>query len=244
MTKAVPLGLALVGALCGAAAVAQHEGLESAAVAELKLVAYASPSVPTLGTDGSAVVAFSVRADGRVHDAVTLAASDRKLAEPAREAVLQWRFEADPVLGRGRDARLDAVLRREVIEFVFKRDKFTAMNHREGAKAWFPEGRESAVRTVPSSELDAPLVRRSLPVGDGAAESLSGVRVAGRAIVSFVVDETGGVRLPAVEAADAPELAEPALAVVARWSYEPPTKDGKPVLVEERTALTFQPVRP
>jgi TonB family protein len=243
MTKAVPLGLVMVGALCGVAAVAQHDGFESATVEELKLLSYASPSVPTLSTDGSAVVAFTIRADGRVEDAVTLAASDRKLASPAREAVLQWRFERDPVLGRGRDARLEAVLRREVVEFVFKRDKVTGMNHRDGAKAWFPEGRESAVRTVSSTELDAPLVRRSLQADDG-AESLSGFRVDGRAIVSFVVDETGTVRLPFVENADAPELAAAALAVVARWSYEPPVKDGKPVLVEERTALTFRPLRP
>jgi TonB family protein len=200
--------------------------------------------VPTLGTDGSAIVAFTVRADGRVADAVTLAASDRRLSEPARQAVLQWRFERDPVLGRGRDAQLETVLRREIVEFVFKRDKVTGMNHREGAKAWFPEDTRFAVRTVPSSELDAPLVRRAPPAGDGAGESLSGFRVHGRAIVSFVVDETGNVRLPTVENAGTSELAEAALAVVARWSYEPPVKDGRPVLAEERTSLTFQPIEP
>jgi TonB family protein len=244
MTKAAPFGLVMAVALLGPTAVAQPAGLASAVAEQLKLVSYESPSVPTLGTDGSAIVAFTIRADGRVADAVTLVASDRRLAEPARQAVLQWRFERDSVLGRGRDARPDAVLRREVVEFVFKRDKVTGMNHRDGAKAWFPEDRRFAVRTVPSSELDAPLVRRSAPAGDGAGESLSGFRVHGRAIVNFVVDETGTVRVPAVETADAPELAEAALAVVARWSYEPPVEDGRPVLAEERTSLTFQRPQP
>jgi TonB family protein len=244
MTKAVPLGPVIAAALCGATAVAQHDGLELAAVQDLKLLSYSAPSVPTLETDGSAVVAFTIRADGRVDDAVTLTASDRRVAAPAREAVMQWRFERDPVLGRGRDAELDAVLRREVVEFVFKRDKVTGMNHREGAKAWFPADGESAVRTVSSAELDVPLVRRSPTADEDAGEPLAGLSVGGRAIVSFVIDETGQVRVPVVLSADAPELADAALAVVARWFYEPPTDDGRPVLVEERNALTFQPRQP
>lgn len=243
MTKAARWWLVLAGALGTTAAGAQNAGLDLAAARELKLVAYTSPSVPSLAMDGSAVVAFTVRADGRVADAVTLLASDRRLARAASDAVLQWRFERDPELGRGRDAKLDAVLRREVVEFVFKRDKVTAMNHREGAKAWFPEDRTSDVRTIPSAELEAALVRRPERGGDSAAAP-SGFHVGGRAVVSFVIDETGGVRVPMVENADAPELADAALAVVSGWSYEPPTHDGRPVLVEERNVLTFRPREP
>jgi outer membrane biosynthesis protein TonB len=58
-----------------------------------------------------------------------------------------------------------------------------------------------------------------------------------------VIDETGKVRVPIVETADAPEVAAAALAVVARWVYDPPTADGRPVLVEERKTLTFRPTQ-
>jgi hypothetical protein len=238
------LSLATLGALCGAIAVAQRDGLGLAEVRDLKLLSYAAPSVPTLSVDGSAVVAFTVRADGSVEDAVTLEASDRKLAEPARAAVLRWRFERDPVLGRGRDAKLDAVLRREIVEFVFKRDTVTGMNHREGAKAWFPQDGKAAVRTVLPANLDTPLVRRSVPADPDAADPLSSLTVAGSASVSYVIDETGKARVPIVVAADTPELAAAALSVVARWAYDPPTVDGRPVLVEERNELTFRPRRP
>jgi TonB family protein len=233
----------MAGVLYAAAAVAQHDRPELADTQALKLVSYTAPSVPRLGTDGSAVVAFTVRADGRVDDAVTLVASDRRVADPAREAVMKWRFERDAVLGRGRDAQLDVVLRREVVEFVFKRDKVTGMNHREGAKAWFPEDGRSAVRTVPSTDLDASLVRGLLPVHEDAAEPPASSSVGGRATLSFVIDETGKVRVPIVETADAPEVAAAALAVVARWVYDPPTADGRPVLVEERKTLTFRPTQ-
>jgi len=118
------------------------------------------------------------------------------------------------------------------------------MNHREGAKAWFPEDRRASdVRTVPSADLDAPLVRRLETNGDSAAAP-SGFQVGGRAVVSFVIDETGRVRVPMVESTDAPELTDAALAVVTGWSYEPPTYEGRPVLVEERNVLTFRPREP
>jgi TonB family protein len=176
-----------------------------------------------------------------VADAVTLVASDRKLAEPAREAVLRWRFERDPVFGRGRDAVLDKVMRRELVEFVFKRDKVTGMNHRDGAKAWFPTAGKAAVQTVTSGELDAPLARRSVPAEADADRSGSPASVTGSATVSFVIDETGAVRVPIVESADSPELTSAALDVVARWRFDPPRKDGQPVLLERRHSLTFGP---
>ena len=245
MRKTVPLGLALAaGVLCGATTLAQHEGFALAVAQDLKLLSYTAPSVPKLATDGSAVVAFTIRADGRVDDAVTLLANDHGVSDPAREAVMQWRFERDLVLGRGRGAQLDAVLRREVVEFVFKRDKVTGMSHLEGAKAWFPRDDVAAVRTVPSAELDAPLVRRPAPLSQDTSELLSSLAVGGRAVVSFVIDETGTVRVPFVETADDPVLAEAALAMVAGWSYEPPTDEGRPVLVEERNTLIFRPREP
>jgi hypothetical protein len=243
MTKLMPASLVAAIALCGGTAVAQ-DGLALAEAQALGLVSYGAPSVPLLATDGSATVAFTVRADGRVADAVTLVASDRKLAEPAREAVLRWRFERDPEFGRGRNAELDRVMRRELVEFVFKRDKVTGMNHREGAKAWFPEDGKAAVRTVTSGEIDTPLARRSLPADGNADQPPSRVAVAGNASVSFVIDETGKVRVPIVETADSPELTAIALDVVARWLFDPPRQAGQPVLIERRHLLTFGPPQP
>lgn len=243
MAKLTAPSLVATIALCGGTAVAQ-DGLALAEARSLGLVSYKEPSVPVLATDGSAIVAFTIRADGRVADAVTLAASDRKLADPAREAVLRWRFERDPKFGRGRDAVLDKVMRRELVEFVFKRDKVTGMNHREGAKAWFPGDGRAAVRVVTSGELDAPLARRSLPAEGDVEQPLPRATVAGNATVSFVIDETGRVRVPIVEQADSPELTGIALEVVARWLFDPPRKDGQPVLLERRHLLTFGPPQP
>src|SRR5215207_9337075 len=89
---------------------------------DLGLVSYKEPAVPKLEIDASVVVAFTIRANGRVADAVTLTATNRVLGDSARDAVLEWRFDRDATFGRGRDAQPSKVLRRELIEFVFKRD--------------------------------------------------------------------------------------------------------------------------
>ena len=56
----------------------------------LGLVSYKEPVVPKLEIDASAVVAFTIRANGRVADAVTLTATNRVLGASAREAVLEF----------------------------------------------------------------------------------------------------------------------------------------------------------
>jgi TonB family protein len=223
-----------LAAVIAASAGAQPKGLA--------LVVYQEPKVWKLAADGSAVVAFTVRANGRVDDALTVAATERRLGEAAVAAIKQWRFERDPTLGTGPAATPNAVLRREIVEFVFKRDgDVTSMSHLEGAKAWFPADRSLDVRMLLPDELDAPLDRLSAPESAEAAALRAALIVGGHATLSFVVDETGRVRVPAVVAADDPALAAAALAMLADWRFEPPLHGGKPALVEQRNTFTFTP---
>lgn len=227
----------VVCALISMAAVAQPRNLG--------LVSYRPPAVPRLVTDGSAIVALTIRANGRVDDSVALAASGRVFANSAAEAVLGWRFERDPKLGLGRGAVPSLVLRREIVEFVFKRGGVvTSMSHFESAKTWFPAAGGSSVSLVRSEDLDTPLTRTEGPPGEDTAKLASSLSAAAAVIVSFVVDETGGVRVPLAENTEDPALIAAALEVVRGWRYEPPLRGGKPVLVEERARLTFFPRPP
>lgn len=221
-----------LAAMVAASAFAQPAGLS--------LVVYQEPKVWRLASDGSAVVAFTVRATGRVDDAITVAATERRLGDAAVEAIKQWRFERDPTLGTGPNAVPSAVLRREIVEFVFKRDGgVTSMSHLEGAKSWFPRDSTLDVRMLLPDELDGPLVRVPTPESAEAAALRATLTVGGRATLSFVVDETGRARVPAVVAADDPALGAAALAMLAGWRYEPPLHDGKRALVEQRNTFTF-----
>lgn len=206
----------------------------------LGLVSYKEPVVPKLDVDASAVVAFTIRANGRVADAITLTTTNRVLGDSAREAVLAWRFDRDPTLGRGRDAEPSKVLRRELIEFVFKRDGVvTSVSHYESSRSWFPADYKPVVLLVQASELDPPLARRSQ---EGApADPVRNLTAPGSVIVSYVVDESGAVRVPIAERGTEPALMDAAVALVAGWRYEPPTQGGQPVLVEVRETVIFHP---
>lgn len=66
--------------------------------------------------------------------------------------------------------------------------------------------------------------------------------VTGQVNVTFFIDETGEVRMPAVTQAEDLRLAAPAIAALALWKFEPPTRNGSPVLV--RASQQFNFVRP
>lgn len=211
--------------LDGAAVLAQPRNLG--------LASYKAPVVPTLVTDGSVVIAFTIRASGRVDDAVTLAATNQLLATSAREAVMEWRFDDDPVLGRGRDAKPNQVLRREIVELVFKRDGVvTSLSHFDSAKGWFPPEQRPLIRLVQGDETDPPLVRLPVPPSDAATALARTLAAAGNIAVSYVIDETGKVRVPAIVSATDWDAALIALGAVESWQFTPPEQDGKPVLVE------------
>jgi TonB family protein len=233
MKMSWPFVLALFAVLAGPA---------QAQPRNLGLVSYKEPVVPKLEIDASAIVAFTIQANGRVDDAVTLSATNRVLGESARAAVLEWRFDRDPTYGRGRDASPSKVLRREIVEFVFKRDGIvTSMSHRDSAKAWFPPDYQTVVRLVQAEDLDPPLVRLARPTSEAARDLVQSLSVGGTVVVSFVVDEAGAVRVPiAVRAADE-TLTDAALALVGGWHYEPPTADGTAVIVEARETVIFPP---
>ena len=53
------------------------------------------------------------------------------------------------------------------------------------------------------------------------------------------IDETGAVRLPAIETAGNPYLMDQAISAVRTWKFEPITSRGQPVLVVARQEFNF-----
>ena len=63
--------------------------------------------------------------------------------------------------------------------------------------------------------------------------------VHGRVSVDFYIDETGVVRMPAVSPRDNIELTALSLEALRQWRFEPPTRNGKPVLVKASQVFSF-----
>lgn len=192
---------------------------------DIAFVQYEAPEFPsrlrpTSTSSGYGVVVVTVATTGQVEDAVVVEATHPAFTEAILEATPSWVF-------RGEAGR--SIPRREILHFVFRRSGVaTSLTHREGARAAF-ESSESArprVRMVSSEQLAPQPVTAAPPALaiDGAAH--------GVVEVSFVVDESGHVRVPAVTAATHPSLAAPALAAVKAWRFAPPTDDDEPVLIE------------
>lgn len=177
-------------------------------------------------TDGYVTVAYVVRLDGAIDDAVALEATHAAFATAVLDVLPSWRFS--PVV--------DAVPRREVLRLLFQQTgAVTPLSHRDATKAAFPLALAARlpIRTVGWPELTAPPERLASP--SPATTATSGGNVA----ISYVIDTQGRVRVPAVVGESDPGLAAAAVAAVKQWRFTPPLHNGLPVLVEDTRSFTF-----
>jgi TonB family protein len=155
---------------------------------------------------------------------VVMEASHAAFGEAVLEVLPMWRFEGVT----------SALPRREVLRFVFKQtDAIISLSHRDATKAAFPQAAEERmpIRTVQWMQLNAPPERLAAPSPQPLAQ--------GKVAISYVIDTSGKVRVPAVINATQTELGLAALAAVKQWQFAPPVHEGMPVLVEDTRSFTF-----
>lgn len=90
------------------------------------------------------------------------------------------------------------------------------------------------------------LERRPEPVAQTAPaypRELAKARVEGTVTMAFVIDETGKVEDPRVEASSRPEFEKPALEAIRRWRFKPGEREGKPVRTFVKQPFRFSPPR-
>jgi TonB family protein len=203
----------------------------AAAQLPTSLQTYKSPSFPaelkgTLTTAGYTTIAYVVRSDGSIDDAVVLEASHVAFAEAAMAVVPDWRFEPIP----------NTLPRREVLRLQFSQtDAIKMLSHLDSTRAAFPlsQSERLPIRTLPSTELEQPLERVSTITPRSS--------VAGQVAVSYVIDTEGRVRVPTVTNAPNDQVALAVVEAVKQWRFKPSMHEGVPVLVEDRRSFTFAP---
>lgn len=183
--------------------------------------------------NGFARVVIDVDVAGLLTDWLVVGYSRREFSESAVAAVRQWNF--DPLIVNGQPMPSQVLL-----SFDFE-----------------------AKGVVISMRPDIPLLERLSPAMfdqhygpctlrdlDGIPEPTTALKapypadllkrgIRGTVVVEFYIDETGAVRMPAVLSADFPELGDLAADAVRHWSFAPPTRQGKPVLVHARQVFNF-----
>lgn len=176
--------------------------------------------------DGRIRLAVDLDAEGKLNDWVVVMASHAELIAPCVDAVRQWRFIPAHYNGARVPARMEftieisqtgAVISRSVVDTVT--DFFERVT-----------GRPNDYEMCPAGGTDRPLVAVTRVPPRYAVEARE-QGIGGRVRVHFFVDGQGNVRLPAVPPETNPYLSLVAVEAMREWKFQPPTRDGKPVLV-------------
>jgi TonB family protein len=183
---------------------------------------------------GRVRIALQVDENGRPMDWLIIAYSHRDLADSTLDVVRRWRF--DPV-------KIENVPVKAQTEFDldFKGpDVVTISTVSDHIELFMRNlaGERLEYRPCTVRELDRiPLLLNVVTPRYSIAARDQGVR--GSVEVQFYIDEKGTVRLPAVLNADRIDIAMAALEAVRQWKFEPPTRNGRPVLISAIQQFDF-----
>ena len=179
---------------------------------------------------GKARVRFALGVNGKVIFAAVVSA-DRPEFGAALQASIEG-FEFEPALKDGRPTQ--ALLNLEQSFSTFDREgvvtredrKLLTLELKHPERISTPAGLDEKIR---ATSTRAP----AFPV------SLYGKATKGQALVEFLVDEEGHVRLPRVVSASDPAFGWSAVQAMSFWRFAPPRRGGKEQIVRARIPFEF-----
>jgi TonB family protein len=186
-------------------------------------------------TKGDAWVMISLDADGVLTDALPIRYTHRAFADEAMRVLKQWRFEPVLVLGRPIAIRTDVHFAFEATGCVISVTPTAAIQE----LAAFANRPDYITPMCRPDELDnIPTAIRTVSPQIPAKPAEEGV-IGGKAVIDFVIDETGQPRMPVLVSAAHEEFANQAAGALSQWRFTPPTRRGKPVAVQVRQEFLF-----
>lgn len=237
--KTLVKATALVGAVFALTALAR--GLETrpeaAAPNPIKITKEVSPQFPVRlmnqgVTFGEAVALISVDQTGKLLDCLVPRYTHREFAEAVKEAVNDWQFA--PAGTQPAGMVFDVTFRFE-INGVLAIQRFGVDYVARPVSSEL----QYVFKPVSPSELDRPL-KLTRVVTPQFPESFAKQGIRGDVLVEFYVDEQGRARIPIATQAPFDVLGSLARMAVEQWQFQPPTRDGKPVLVRVTQKFAFQ----
>jgi len=191
--------------------------------------------LPELGfLRGEARVAIAIDETGKLTDWLVVGYSHRRFAAESVEAIKQWRFEPARVQGKPVSVQIELLINFETSGVVISCDVNTAMERYTNTLF---QSRE-AYQPCTMKEIDRiPTPRNAM--SPTYSKTLVQEGVHGTVVVDFFIDETGTVRMPAIQRSDYDELSSLAIAAIQQWKFDPPTRQGVPVLVRAKQVFHF-----
>lgn len=99
----------------------------------------------------------------------------------------------------------------------------------EGDAAVFTKSRELDARIRPIKRIEPVFPRLAKVTEDQ-----------GKALIEVYIDQEGNAQLPRIVTASEPAFGYSACQAIAQWKFEPPLKDGNPVVVKVRVPVKFK----
>ena len=182
---------------------------------------------------GRAVVRFLVNPQGRIEAAKVLEASAPEFGGAAMASIDAWRFKPATRAGKPCSALIQMV-------YEFAPTGWKA-NVPVSPGMWDVvfELRHKEPHIYPLDKLDKvpKALSRRPPVYPGVLREAG---QPGEALIEFYIDPKGDAQLPRIVSASAPEFGYAAAQAVATWRFEPPMKEGKPVIARAQIPVNFQ----
>lgn len=185
-------------------------------------------------TQGKIVIAIDVSAEGKLTDWLVLGYTHPGLVRPCIEAIKDWEFTPAKIDGEPVAVQTDVTIDYTAEGVVISRSTMEDLRRRTERIFGYP----MISKKRSASQLDTAPVPIN-PVLPKYAKDAESAGVKGSVAVHFYVDETGAVRMPAVEKTANPYLADMALAAVREWKFAPPTSRGEPVVISARQEFKF-----
>jgi TonB family protein len=184
-------------------------------------------------TSGWARVVIDVDPEGVPTDSLVVGYTRSEFGVAAARAVRKWQF--DPMIVEGRPVASQVAV---AFDYEAKGVVLNITPASDLLRLWLKTSADRVYQPCNLKELDAiPVPLTSVePIYPLEFESRG---ITGTATVEFYIDETGAVRMPAVVKADYPELGHLLADAVRQWTFAPPTRQGRPVLVHASQTVMF-----
>jgi TonB family protein len=177
-------------------------------------------------TEGTVIFAIEVSAEGKLTDHLVLGYTHPGLVSPCVDALTRWKFTPAKVDGVPVAVQAEITLNFKAEGVVISTPSVLEIsNHLQRIF-----GYKLQAHPCSAAELDSAPTRVNTVMPAYAKEAAK-QGVHGTVQVHFYIDQTGAVRMPAVDGASHPYLSNIAVDAVREWRFAPPTSRGKPVLV-------------
>ncbi len=187
-------------------------------------------------TAGRAKVIFVVATDGKVREATIIEATHPEFGQALAAAASLYRFKPATLNGEPTNCLI-------TVEHNFDPHGDNGFTFDEDLDLLKIEARKPE-QIIKASQLDRPLKafsRKSpvTPILNDPQSPAPSPDTTAKAVIQFLVDKHGKVRLPRIMESTTPAHGYAAIQAVAEWRFEMPLSGGKPVIVRVQAPFNF-----